>query len=108
VHLIDRLEVEEKACVSPLFSGKLVQLIEYKQPAGREKDNNHTKASGGSDRAKRSRTTALATTAAREGEEKDGECKEEETIVSSTEMPFCGPWTIDIPLEYRVGNDMIK
>lgn len=70
MHLIDRLEVEEKARVSQLFSGKLVQQIEYRSTA----------APAGS-----------------------GEAKPPELAVSATEMPFCGPWTLEIPPQFRVG-----
>jgi hypothetical protein len=104
VHLIDRLEVEETACVSPLFSGKLVQQIEYTRPVlgGRRNDNKASSSGGGGNRAKRSRTAAAA--AADDKEEEKEEVEKEESVVSSTEMPFCGPWTIDIPPQYRVGN----
>lgn len=104
MHLIDRLEVEETACVSPLFSGKLVQQIEYTRPVlgGRRKDNKASSSGGGGNRAKRSRTAAAA--AADDKEEEKEEVEKEELVVSSTEMPFCGPWTIDIPPQYRVGN----
>ena len=57
VHMLDRLEKEDKACVAA-FSGRLVQQITFKV---------------GSKEA-----------------------------VSSTHMPFTGPWTIEVPLRFRV------
>lgn len=79
MHLIDRLEVEEQGGrARRLFSGTLVQHIEYPVVAA---------SSTSRGRQKRSRAPQQA----------------QATAVSATEMPFCGPWTLEIPPQFRVG-----